>query len=136
MQPAQWARCYSCANVSALSDGSAFLSCAPGSPLCCSANIKHQLIRLDSPHSDPRKLRVLWLYLCGSSNLDGYPESFIVRVTHGHANMHGPTAELQHIVRPRIGRKPVVPLDIFAKCFKTWKNIFLAMLLNVRNRFA
>src|ERR1700688_1122628 len=80
-------------------------------------------------------LRALRLYLCWSSNLDGYPETFIVRVTDGHANVYSPSAELQHIVRPRIGRKPVVPLDVFAKRFKTRKHVFLPVLLNVRNRF-
>src|ERR1700719_5150469 len=79
---------------------------------------------------------MLRLYLYWSSDLDGYSESFVVRVTHGHANMHSPSAELQHIVRPCIGRKSVVPLDIFAKRLKSRKHIFLPVLLDVRDRFA
>src|ERR1700682_2227251 len=82
-----------------------------------------------------RYLGMLRLHLRSRSDLDRYAEPFIVRTTHGHANMHAAVAELQHIVCPGIGREPVMPLNVFAKSFEARKYVFLAMLFDVLNRF-
>src|ERR1700722_19275901 len=55
----------------------------------------------------------------GRADLDGRAEAFVIFVTDGHAHVNAAAAELESIVGVRVGREPVVALDVFTKSFES-----------------
>src|ERR1700686_3014415 len=71
-----------------------------------------------------------------SADSNGGAETLVVCVANLHAHVNRAAAEVQYIISPRIRWKPIVALDVFAKCLETGKNVLVIFLDDIRHRFA